>query len=74
MKTDEIRAIMAGINILLTDVDFSKSKMDYSTGEVKGAYELIYKDNLWKLQKKIGQLWYYVLEQPIVPVTELMAP
>lgn len=55
------------------DVDFTKSKWMYATGEVKDAYHLIYKDNLWKLQKKIGQLWYYVIEQPIVPVAEIIA-
>lgn len=64
---------MAGISTIMTDVDFAKSKWDYSTGEVKYAYYLIYRDNLWKLQKKIGQLWFYVCEQPIVPIAETIA-
>lgn len=71
MNTNEVRSIMVGITSIMNDVDFSKSKWELSTGEVKDAYYLIYKDNLWKMQKKIGQLWYYVLEQPIVPLSEL---
>ena len=73
MNTDEIRALMANINILLTDVDMCKSKWQYTTGEVKDAYHLIYKDSLWRLQKKIGQLWFYVCEQQIVPMEETIA-
>lgn len=71
MDTNEIRAVMAGISAIMMDVDFSKSKWENTTGEVKEAYSTIYKDNLWKLQRKIGQLWYYVLEQPIIPIEEL---
>jgi hypothetical protein len=30
------------------------------TGETKAAYAIVHKDYLWKIQRKIGQLWYYV--------------
>jgi hypothetical protein len=73
MNTDDIRKIIEGVEVIMRDVDFAKSKWDDSTGEVKYAYYLIYKDNLWKLQRKIGQLWYYVCEQPIVPVEQTIA-
>ncbi len=35
-------------------------EMEGSVGETRGAYSLVYNDYLWKLQAKIGQLWYYV--------------
>jgi len=31
-----------------------------TTGETKSAYAIVHKDFLWKIQRKIGQLWYYV--------------
>ncbi len=73
MDTNEIRAIMTGISAIMMEVDMNKSKWGTATGEVKEAYGLIYRDSLWRLQRKIGQLWYYVCEQPIVPVAETMA-
>jgi hypothetical protein len=73
MNTNDIRTLLAGISTIMMDVDATKSKWEYSTGEVKDAYHLIYRDNLWKLQKKIGQLWYYVCEQPIIPIAETIA-
>ena len=73
MDTSEVRGIMNGISMIMYDVDFSKSKWEQTTGEVKEAYHLIYKDTLWKLQQKIGQLWFYVCEQPIMPITEIKA-
>jgi hypothetical protein len=45
-----------------------EGEMKDSTGETKGAYCLVYNDYLWKLQAKIGQLWYYVCG------TEIMNP
>jgi hypothetical protein len=30
-----------------------------SVGEVRSAYAIVHKDYLWKLQSKIGKLWYY---------------
>ena len=55
------------------EVDSNKAKWATTTGEVKEAHGLIYRDSLWRLQRKIGQLWYYVCEQPIVPVAETKA-
>ena len=37
-----------------------EKEMEGSTGETRGAYSLVYNDYLWKLQAKLGQLWYYV--------------
>jgi len=71
MDTNEVRAIMAGISTIMYDVDFNKSKWELSMGEVKEAYHLIYKDSLWRLQQKIGQLWFYVREQPIMQFVEV---
>jgi len=31
-----------------------------ATGETRSAYAIVHKDYLWKIQRKIGQLWYYV--------------
>jgi len=73
METNEIRAIMTGISAIMMEVDSNKAKWVTTTGEVKEAHGLIYRDSLWRLQRKIGQLWYYVCEQPIVPVAETKA-
>ena len=72
LNTNDVRALMTTLAGMLSDVDYAKDKMNYSTGEVKEAYALIHNDAVWKLQKKVGQLWYYVCGSPIVPFTQTL--
>ena len=72
LNTNDVRSLLTALSAMLSDVDYVKSKMDYSTGEVKDAYALIHNDAVWKLQKKVGQLWYYVCGAPIVPFNQTL--
>jgi len=31
-----------------------------ATGETKNAYALVHRDFLWKIQRKVGRLWFYI--------------
>ena len=73
LNTNSIRELTTQINSILFSVDDYKSKWMNATGEVKGAYELIYKDQLWRLSRKVGQLWFYINECAIVPIEEIIA-
>jgi hypothetical protein len=70
MNTTEVRVIMSGITAITLDVDHSKARWEQASGQVKEAYKTVYQDNLWRLRKKIEQLWFYALEQPVVPTVE----
>jgi hypothetical protein len=72
LNTNDVRALLSAISAMMADVDYVKDKLNYSTGEVKDAYALIHNDAVWKLQKKVGQLWFYVCGAPIVPFSQTL--
>ncbi len=72
INTAHIRTLMVEVSGTVALCDDLASRVNYATGEVKDAYILIHKDALWKLQRKIGQLWYYVCGSPIVPIEETL--
>lgn len=42
------------------DCEKTKRLINTSTGETQNAHRLILNDHLWRLQDKIGKLWFYV--------------
>ncbi len=72
INTAHIRSLMTEVSGMMMSCDDLAFRVKTTTGEVKDAYTLIHKDSLWKLQRKIGQLWYYVCGNPIVPIEETL--
>lgn len=60
LNRDEMKKLMDDVMVWVQKVEEMEQLGNESTGEVKSAYGLVHKDYLWKLQKTIGQLWYYV--------------
>lgn len=73
VDTNEVRKLMNEVTTTMSKVDCLRSEVGYATGEVKDAYTLILNSHLWTLQKKIGQLWYYVCGTPLVPIEETIS-
>ena len=57
---ETLRTLYTDIEMWAEKVEEMEKLSESSTGETKQAYALVYKDFLWKLQRAIGQLWFYV--------------
>jgi hypothetical protein len=57
---EEMKALYDDIMIWSEKVMEMEKLAADATGETKAAYAIVHKDYLWKIQRKIGQLWYYV--------------
>jgi hypothetical protein len=61
LDSQKVRFLCEQFIIWAMKCDEMKKMAFESTGEVREAYALIYKDFLWKLQSKAGQLWFYAV-------------
>ncbi len=72
---DELKTLYEEIMLWSEKVEEIDTLAEEATGETKSAYAIVHKDYLWKIQRKVGQLWYYVcgsdvmdpFEAPITP-------
>ena len=71
MNTAEIHSLLGAVAGLLSQCEDTKSRMGMTTGEVKDAYKTILHDQFWKLQKCVGQLWYYLCGSDAVPIEQI---
>jgi hypothetical protein len=71
MNTAEIHSLLGAIAGLLSQCEETKSRMAPTTGEVKEAYKTILHDQFWKLQKTVGQLWYYMCGSDSVSIEQI---
>jgi len=71
LKPSEIHSLLLAVSAQLTQCEDTKSKMTMTTGEVKDAYKTILNDQFWKLQKAVGQLWYYLCGSEDVPIEQI---
>jgi hypothetical protein len=60
MTVADMTALMREVLVWVKKLEEIKSSYDTTSGEVRAAYALVYKDFLWKIQRKIGRLWFYV--------------
>jgi len=75
---NELRGLYDEVMMWAEKVEEMEKLANEATGETRSAYAIVHKDYLWKIQRKIGQLWYYVcgsddmnpFEEPIRPASE----
>ena len=75
---DELVALFSDVLVWAEKVEEMDKMASDATGDTKGAYAIVHKDYLWKIQRKIGQLWFYVsgtddmspFEETIPPASE----
>jgi hypothetical protein len=59
-SVDEIRQFNDEVMEWAKKVEELAKLANEATGENRSAYAIVHKDFLWKIQRKIGQLWCYV--------------
>jgi hypothetical protein len=72
---NELRQLYDEVMVWAAKVEEMDKLAEEATGETRSAYAIVHKDYLWKIQHKIGKLWYYVcssddmnpFEEPIRP-------
>ena len=72
---NELRGLYDEVMAWAEKVEEMERLANEATGETRSAYAIVHKDYLWKIQRKVGQLWYYVcgsdvmdpFEAPITP-------
>lgn len=57
---NELRQLYDDVMVWAEKVEEMERLANEAVGETRGAYAIVHKDYLWKIQRKIGQLWYYV--------------
>lgn len=57
---DQLRNLFNEVMDMAEKVEEMEKLASEATGETRSAYAIVHKDYLWKIQRKIGQLWYYV--------------
>jgi hypothetical protein len=60
LNISELRALFDDVMLWAEKVEEVQSLADKETGEARSAYAIVHKDYLWKIQRKVGQLWYCV--------------
>lgn len=59
---NELRQLYDEVMMWAAKVEEMEKLANDATGETRSAYAIVHKDYLWKIQRKIGQLWYYVCD------------
>lgn len=57
---DQLRNLFNEVMDMAEKVEEMEKLANEATGETRSAYAIVHKDYLWKIQHKIGKLWYYV--------------
>jgi hypothetical protein len=60
ISRDEMKKMMGVVMTWVEKCEEMEGCWENCVGEAKEAYALVHKDYLWKLQRSIGQLWYFV--------------
>jgi hypothetical protein len=60
INRDEMKQLMGVILTWTEKCEEMEGCWINCVGEAKEAFALVHKDYLWKLQRSIGQLWFYV--------------
>ena len=74
LKIDEVKALTDAILEWTKKAEEMKHLANSSTGEVREAYCLVFKDYLWKLTSKVGKLWFYLCGRDDMNPFELTPP
>jgi hypothetical protein len=56
----ELRALCDDLIERAIKMEYMERMANESVGETRSAYAMVHKDHLWKVQKKVGELWLYM--------------
>lgn len=60
LNRDELKALMDEVLVWAAKCEEMEKMAKEAVGETRSAYAIVHRDYLWKIQRKIGQLWFYV--------------
>jgi len=60
LDVGKMKELMREVLIWATKCEELKVAHNSAEGETKNAFALVHRDFLWKLQRKIGRLWFYI--------------
>jgi len=60
LNQDKMRELLEDVLAWSEKIGEMETLADTATGDTKSAYAIVHKDFLWKIQRKIGQLWFYI--------------
>lgn len=72
---DELKTLYDEIMVWSEKVEEMEKLANEAVGETRSAYAIVHRDYLWKIQRKIGQLWFYVCgSEDMNPFEEVSRP
>lgn len=72
---DELKTLYDEIMVWAEKVEEMEKLANEAVGETRSAYAIVHRDYLWKIQRKIGQLWFYVCgSEDMNPFEEVSRP
>ena len=60
LDIEKVEVIMREVLIWVKKCEELKVAHSSAVGEAKSAYALVHRDFLWKIQRKVGRLWFYI--------------
>jgi len=60
LDVDKMKEFMREILVWAKKCEEVKLAHASATGDTKGAYAIVHRDFLWKIQRKVGRLWFYI--------------
>jgi len=60
LTSEQMKPLMAEVLEWVEKAEELKAEYEKAEGEAKSAYGVVHRDYVWKIQQKIGKLWFYV--------------
>lgn len=60
LNQDKLRELLEDVLAWAEKIEEMETLAETCVGDTKSAYAIVHKDFLWKIQRKIGQLWFYI--------------
>ena len=60
LDIERMKELMREVLIWTKKCEELKIAHDSAVGETKQAYAMVHRDFLWKIQRKVGRLWFYI--------------
>ena len=60
LNQDKMRELLEDVLAWTEKIEEMETLSEKCDSDTKAAYAIVHKDFLWKIQRKIGQLWFYI--------------
>jgi hypothetical protein len=60
LDMDKMKELMREVLVWAKKCEELRVAYNSATGDTKNAYALVHRDFLWKIQRKVGRLWFYI--------------